>query len=184
MGWDRASCKHAAKYCEENIWHLAGDAGIEMDEAFAVFVTNPAKTCALWCQQAAESPEDPVVWDYHVVLIDTSGGSVRVFDLDSRLDFPEAFRTYATRTFLSALALPEEFHPRFRVVAARRFRETFSSDRAHMKKPDGGWHAPPPEWPPIAAGKPGFTLVDALNLDDDKTGEVVDLEGLIRRFGS
>ena len=44
---------------------------------------------------------------------------------------------------------PPLFSRFFRVVPAPTFLAKFSSDRRHMKKPDGSWMKPPPNYPII-----------------------------------
>lgn len=182
MALSREQCRYQRDYCEENVWHLAGEDAIDQDRAHVLFVTNASKRCALWCQQASEKPEDPVVWDYHVVLIEEADAGAHIYDLDSTLEFPTPLRDYVMKTFLSALALPPEFHPRFRLFEAKWFRESFSSDRSHMKKDDGSWMAEPPSWPAITPEAAKLTLAQALNLADSAGGPVLDLERLITRF--
>ena len=38
---------------------------------------------------------------------------------------------------------------RLRLVPFPLLQQRFASDRSHMRRPDGGWNAPPPSWPPI-----------------------------------
>jgi hypothetical protein len=38
----------------------------------------------------------------------------------------------------------------FRVVPASVFLQHFASDRRHMKRADGSWIKPPPDYPPIS----------------------------------
>ncbi|KAI4468031.1 hypothetical protein MML48_2g00017655 [Holotrichia oblita] len=38
----------------------------------------------------------------------------------------------------------------FRVIPAAEFLKEFASDRRHMKRPDGSWIKPPPNYPPIS----------------------------------
>lgn len=37
----------------------------------------------------------------------------------------------------------------FRVISAEQYLTEFSSDRRHMRRPDGTWIKPPPPYPPI-----------------------------------
>lgn len=43
----------------------------------------------------------------------------------------------------------ELFFRFFRVIPAESYLETFSSDRRHMRRPDGSWIKPPPQYEPI-----------------------------------
>ena len=60
-----------------------------------IFISNENKTVPLWKQSAAEDPEHPVVWDYHVIMISEN----LVYDLDTRLPFPCSFDDYSKQTF-------------------------------------------------------------------------------------
>lgn len=62
-----------------------------------------------------------------------------VFDLDTTLPFPTYFHKYVTETFRSDYAVSEDHHRFFRVIPADEYLTTFSSDRRHMKRPDGSW---------------------------------------------
>ena len=141
-----------AFFCEENIWQLAGDAQfLDSPRAFVMLVSNDDQTCPLWHQRAAQAPGEPVVWDYHVVLLDVREQEHPVvWDLDTVLPGPPtAFEHWWTQTFPLRLALPDALNPMFRVLSAKAYRETFSSDRSHMKNAQGQWLAPPPPWAPI-----------------------------------
>lgn len=41
------------------------------------------------------------------------------------------------------------FNRFFRVIPAEQYLAEFSSDRRHMRRPDGTWIKPPPPYPPI-----------------------------------
>jgi len=131
----RRQCKYQAFYCEENVWHLAGALG-----GWAVVLSHPSRQTPIWGQRAAE-PGEPVLWDYHVVLV----AEGEVWDLDTRLAFPAPLDTY----FDAAFRLPERV--RARVLPAAEYRAGFWSDRGHMRR-GGEWLAPPPPWPPILGG--------------------------------
>ena len=60
--------KYQASYCEENIWHLANEPSLEKLERFAVIISNAGKCFAMWDQKLAAAGE-PVMWDYHVILV-------------------------------------------------------------------------------------------------------------------
>lgn len=42
----------------------------------------------------------------------------------------------------------------FRAIGAEQFMDQFSSDRRHMRRPDGTWIKPPPPYSPIQNGAP------------------------------
>jgi len=174
---------YTANYCEENIWHLAADATVAEGSRFVVLLTSLAKSTPLWQQKAAPGEDNPVFWDYHVILIVESRTGSVVYDFDTRLPFPCGFADYASATFDQGQRLPFNYHPRFRVMTADEYRQGFWSDRSHMKLKDGAWRSPPPSWAPITPAKPTLRLPDALDLRKPGPGQLMDLAGLKRRFG-
>jgi protein N-terminal glutamine amidohydrolase len=135
--------RHHPMYCEENIWHLCQDQAIDR----VVFITNAARRVALWHQRAAP-PDQPIVWDYHVIA--TAGAGV--YDLDSRLSCPVGPHEYLAATFATVGIQPPQYDPRFAVVEAEAYVRQLRSDRRHMRRADGSWQAPPPPWPAIGEG--------------------------------
>jgi len=66
---------YTANFCEENIWHLGKaliEKGISPENLSVLFLSNQQKKIPLFYQQAAFNNE-PVIWDYHVILIRGSG---------------------------------------------------------------------------------------------------------------
>jgi protein N-terminal glutamine amidohydrolase len=149
-------------WCEENVWHLAGE--MRGRGARVLFVSNRNRACAMFKQRAG----DPIVWDYHVVLY--CEGSI--YDRDSRLPFPVALEEWIAATF--PVPLPDLFAPKFRVIDADRFLEVFASDRSHMRTKEG-WQRPPPEWPPIGDG---MNLMRFVDMEEEFEGRVVTLAEL------
>lgn len=157
-------------YCEENLWHLAADPRVGEGRRRILLISNAERTVALWQQRAgAEAQERLVVWDYHVVL----ACARQIWDLDTTLGAPVPAGAYLSETFRGA---PERFAPRFRVMDADVYRDAFASDRRHMRAADGGFHKPPPPWPPIGEG---HTLETLLDFQRREPGVVVDLAGLV-----
>ena len=113
---------------------------------------------ACW-QQKAGVGGAPILWDYHVVLATHAVGWL-IWDLDGRLGYPIAARTWLDTTFPCPNLVPARFQPRFALIPADDFVSTFGSDRGHMRAADGTWQQPPPPWPAIAGH--GLTLADAL----------------------
>ncbi|MCB1652822.1 MAG: hypothetical protein KDI41_02380 [Pseudomonadales bacterium] len=176
----RGDCEHTSFYCEENVHRLLGRPELAELPRWVVFISNVKNSCALWQQRAAGAGRW-VIWDYHVVVMARHDDGIRVYDLDSRLTFPTPLAAYVTGTFPFATRMPVELSPRFRVVPADRFLATFSSDRSHMRTPDGGYTYPPPPWPPIQVeGLPPSTLARFVDMNTPFEGEVMDLEGLLR----
>jgi len=158
-------------YCEENIWWLAADDRVGAGRRQVVVISNPERKVALWSQRAGlEAQQGLVVWDYHVVL----ACDEMLWDLDSALGVPVPLSGYLPATFRGA---PPAFQPSFRVLDAEVYRETFASDRRHMRGEDGGFVRTPPRWPPLGDG---HRLPDLLDFDRPGPGQVVDVEGLVR----
>lgn len=127
-------CKYTPFYCEENVWHLCEDGA-----GTVVVISSPSRATPLWKQRAAGDTEEPVFWDYHVILVRDG----RVFDLDTTLPFPCPLEEYVDETFRLPAAV------RFRCFDAEDYRRGFGSDRSHMRDEHGHWRAPPPPWPAI-----------------------------------
>ncbi|KIY66302.1 hypothetical protein CYLTODRAFT_398990 [Cylindrobasidium torrendii FP15055 ss-10] len=162
-------------YCEENIYFLAKS--FIDHETYVVFVSNENKTVAIWNQKRARSPDIPVVWDYHVILVLKTANSSWIYDFDAVNASPILLEEYMGRSFLPDV-LPA-FRCLFRVVPSRLFFETFSSDRSHMICPDGTYSVTPPTYPAIqSVAHSGSNLMDAfVSMDSDKPyGEVMSLE--------
>lgn len=165
-------------YCEENIWHLAGDPRVGVGERRVLLISNLSGRVALWEQRAgAKDSGGLVVWDYHVILTCGTGPETLVWDLDTTLGAPVPLGVYLHQTFRGA---PEPFAPRFRVTDAATFREDFRSDRRHMRDEHGGFLQAPPPWPPIG---PGHALEAWLDFENEKPGKVLDLPGLVALLG-
>lgn len=172
-------------YCEENVWWQVHETD---GPRWALFITNPQRRVLLWRQRLAPL-EEPVLWDYHVVMVREEGGARWVHDLDTRLPPVLPAETYLEATFpYDHQTLPEPltpFVPSFRLVSADELVATFASDRSHMRGEDGAYLHPPPPWPPIeAAGvESAMTLERYLDLHDDIAGEVMTLPELRRWAG-
>jgi protein N-terminal glutamine amidohydrolase len=161
--------RYQACYCEENIWHLCQEPQFQLRQPSAVFISNDRRATPVWHQQAAPDGE-PVIWDYHVVLLARGAPSWEVWDLDTTLGMPVPAKVYAEQA-LAVGRLPDLWAQRLRVVAAERFVATFGSNRSHMRTPEGQWSAPPPPWGLIGAGT--NNLLDFVDMDSDAAGEVL-----------
>ena len=162
---------YQAYYCEENVWQLCRHPLLVDRRRFAVFISNPEKTVAMWHMRAGTDPGEAVVWDYHVVLV-TAGEKVLLWDLDSLLGCPVAPDLYLNGSF--STRIKKRYQPMFRVVPAPVFLDTFRSDRSHMLGQEGDWHAPPPPWPPIGTGEEN-NLQAFIDMTADFHGDVFDL---------
>ncbi|KAK5884183.1 hypothetical protein CesoFtcFv8_020438 [Champsocephalus esox] len=137
----REKCEYTSCYCEENL-------------------LSPMRTERFLCGgRRRDGGGQPVVWDYHVVLLQASSSSV-VYDLDSELPFPCSLKRYSSEALRSERGIRPAYHRKFRVVPAHSFLLNFASDRSHMKNSDGSWKMPPPLTPPI------HTTESRMNLDD------------------
>lgn len=163
-------------YCEENIWHLCVDPRVEGEPRAALLISNASRTVAVSRQRAAPRPEDPVVWDYHVVLAARSPRGWAIWDCDSTLGMPVPLAVYLRASF----GYPEPYAPRFRVIEADLYRRTLATDRSHMRDDAGRHRVPPPPWPPIGEGSNLMRLVD---MAQSFVGEVVGLAELPAALG-
>ena len=167
--------RHQPFWCEENIWHLAGDPAIGLGERHVLILTGQDGEVACWAQRAAPDPGSPVLWDYHVVLaLHTAPGTWQIWDLDTHLGHPLPVSTWLTGTFRHQNQIPLSFRPRFALIPAADYRRDLYSDRSHMRTPTGGWQQPPPPWPAITSGTRTLTAY----LDS----ATIDLGGIIDRF--
>ncbi|KAJ8601634.1 hypothetical protein CTAYLR_008912 [Chrysophaeum taylorii] len=161
-------------YCEENVLLLCqrvSRVAAERQDSvfdwkcFAVFVSNQLERCPVWRQRAAADDDAPCVWDYHVVcycVSDILGRSV-VVDMDSTLPVVCDAARYVALAIAPSLKLPEELHPRLRVVPGDIYVRHFASDRRHMR----GVATPEPSYGCIC----GALATKAFNLDEFKSME-------------
>eukprot|EP00752_Nemacystus_decipiens_P009215 g8230.t2 len=150
----REDCNwYASHYCEENAVrlcaHLLDRAEASDVELFVVFVSNQARQVPVWNQLLADSRDEPVLWDYHVVLLTKHPHGNWVYDLDSTLAFPTQAAQYMTQAFRRGHRMQERFRQKFRVVAGRECVDHFSSDRSHMMQRGGAYSARPPPLTPL-----------------------------------
>ena len=182
MNGARRDFRYSPSYCEENVWHLCQEplfAGLKLK---VVFIFSPEnRAVPLWGQRGASSPDQPVYWDYHVVLF-CAQNSWTVWDLDTLIGFPVSAQEYLLKTFPSSETLPICHQPVFRVIDATEFIETFSSDRSHMLTSSGQWLAPPPPWPPIRRDSI-VTFSRFVTLNSDWVGKILTLDEMKTRFG-
>ncbi|MBM4359529.1 MAG: hypothetical protein FJ096_15605 [Deltaproteobacteria bacterium] len=154
-------------YCEENVFRLLAHPQLVRSRRFALFITNRSRRVAMWAQRAAAST-DPIVWDYHVVLLTLA--PARIWDLDTRLPVPCDLERYLAQSFLPLEPAVASLAPAFRLVPAAELIATFASDRRHMRTSEGGFTAPPPPWPPPGVGS---TLERYLDLEDAIAGRIL-----------
>lgn len=175
--------RYAAFFCEENVWHLARDRCALAGERAVVFVlgADPARPAVAVWQQRAAAGAPLVVWDYHVVLLERADPARgwEVWDQDTTLGLPVDVDQWIEGSF--PMELPG-LVPRFRVLEAGAYLASFSSDRRHMRAPDGAELRPFPPWPPILDAEGRHLLPRFLDASDAFLGEICDLSGLRSRF--
>ncbi|WP_185974292.1 protein N-terminal glutamine amidohydrolase [Litoribacter populi] len=147
---ERSTFSYTANYCEENIWHLCLHPSMEGLLKHVLIISNEEKKCPLYAQQSAHG-NDPVWWDYHVVLLADKDGDQLIFDFDTTLTFPVSLQDYLKHTFPNSVNWLTEDLPLFKSIPAADYIRSFSSDRSHMKDVGGEWIFTPPIWSPIAS---------------------------------
>ena len=107
---------YASHYFEENIYILSKQQQqhyyLSVDY-HVIFITNKSRSIPIWCQRSSVSPDTPVVWDYHVVLlakhVSSQGTSSLIYDYDSTLSNPIDAEEY----LLTALRCDTQLHPQY-----------------------------------------------------------------------
>ncbi len=155
---------HHPFWCEENIWHLAQHPAPGPGERLVIVITGAESEFVCWHQHSGRN-QQPVCWDYHVVMAVRSP-RWSIWDLDTRLGFPVPARSYLNTTFPCPEQVPAAFHPRFAFFPAAQWIDGFGSDRSHMRTPEGAWQHDPPPWPPIS----GQTLTLATAIANARAG--------------
>ena len=168
--------------------HIRQTSPGELPKAYVVFVSNKKQVVPLWRQKCGRDEEKLVIWDYHVLFLLKPDERCLIFDLDSDLPFPTYFHKYVTETFRTDAILNAEYHRFFRVVPATLYLQKFSSDRRHMKKPDGSWMKSPPPYECIQTQEcehnlDSFICMDnSLNAANTSFGDVMSLKEFVQRF--
>ncbi|MDE0884421.1 MAG: hypothetical protein OSB70_02690 [Myxococcota bacterium] len=166
-------------FCEENAWHrCAGPLG-QLDGASVVFISNAARSVALWQQKTSPDPEQAVLWDYHVIFLARRDGIYLAWDPDSTLTLPTPASHYLEASLPSLPAAWETHAPRFRWLPAALYLRELKSDRRHMRAAGGGWLQPPPPGPCIGEGSNLMRFVDT---QSEYLGELLDLPALRKRL--
>ncbi|KAM8840656.1 protein N-terminal glutamine amidohydrolase isoform 4-T4 [Spinachia spinachia] len=182
----RGDCVYTSCYCEENVWKLCeffrSERTAPLQELFVVFISNENRKVPLWKQRSG-CGEQPVIWDYHVVLLQVRRhSSALVYDLDTELSFPCSLKVYAAQALRSDRTIQPAYHRMLRVISADCFMLNFASDRSHMKKSDGSWGMPPPLYPPIQTTECQMNLEDFISMKPAVGwGEVFSLDQFLLR---
>jgi hypothetical protein len=160
-------------YCEENVWHLASHPYFDdASDCKVVFISNSNRQCWFWDQRAAR-PNQPICWDYHVVLL----AGKQIWDQDTTLPFSFDALKYLNLTFAHVGKIEPDWDPVFRLVDRADYLSHFASDRSHMLDQHGNWIQPPPEWPPIGAGRKN-NLQSFIDVHDTTFGALFSLAQL------
>jgi len=120
-------------FCEENIWKLVESL---YTNQFAkpidvLFIINEAQSVAVFNQNQSLNA-NPVIWDYHVVLLAQINNESVIFDFDSRCEFPTPIEKYFHVSFPLTNNIYENFLPYIKKIKAIYYFEHFYSDRMHM----------------------------------------------------
>ncbi|XP_037548873.1 protein N-terminal glutamine amidohydrolase [Nematolebias whitei] len=181
------NCVYTSCYCEENVWKLCEfvqtERTAQLEHLFVVFISNDNRMIPLWKQKSG-CGDRPVIWDYHVILLQTGLQSdSQVYDLDTELPFPCSLRLYGAQALRSDRQLKPEYHRKLRVIPADSFLLNFASDRSHMKNADGTWKMPPPSYPPIQAAESQMNLDDFISMNPAVGwGTVFSLNQFMQKF--
>uniref|UniRef100_A0A7M5WV89 Protein N-terminal glutamine amidohydrolase n=2 Tax=Clytia hemisphaerica TaxID=252671 RepID=A0A7M5WV89_9CNID len=110
-----SNCVYTSCYCEENVWKLCDQIRktnpTELNEYYAVFISNKNHSIPLWMQKQSEDPLTAVVWDYHVILVQKPpSDKALVYDLDSIMGFPCPLELYLQQAIQSDATLKKEYH--------------------------------------------------------------------------
>lgn len=200
---ERRDCEYTCCFCEENVWQLCKHPSMQMHSSYAVFVSMCSEAEDKYVpvrQQMASNLEDGLVkWDYHVICVSRcvvenidSPERFRVFDLDSRMPWGASLEEYVHETFPPGLQRRRaKDQPRFRVVPAHEFLQTFASDRSHMRCKNGSWSEPPPRYDPICGQRADcshnldrFRDVDPDDLEELARGKARGKEELVKAVGA
>lgn len=166
---------YQAFYCEENAWRLAARLAEAGAAPALVFISNALRQVVLFSQRAANA-HGYVVWDYHVVVL----AHGQVHDLDCTAGTPLPLAAWIAASFPHVGQAPAQYDPLFRVVPWPVAQAEFSSDRRHMRGPDGAWLQPPPPWAPISRPEAPHRLPAFVDMGPDGPGRVLDLAAFAR----
>lgn len=143
--------RYTALFCEENIWWLChsliGD-NIAPEQLTVVFISNPGHQVAVFNQKIGQ-PGQPVIWDYHTLLLRKMATGCFVYDFDSCSDFPCDLETYLVESFHQQEQVLPQYRAWFRLIDSTSYLASFSSDRSHMHGIISADQFP--DYPPIKA---------------------------------
>ncbi len=152
---------YTSLFCEENIWKLIESLYMKplAKPIEVLFIINHTNSVAIFEQNHAVN-NNPVIWDYHVVLLAQIEKNHMILDFDSCCEFPTLVSTYFSLTFPENTLLIENLQPYIKAIPADYYFKHFYSDRSHMKDIINEM-----EYPDYPAIKPANSI-DALSLSD------------------
>jgi len=152
--------------------------GVEDEEKknnyFVVFASNKNKKVPFF-GHSIEGQDQVTVYDYHVFLVEKGETllETKVYDHDAKyLPFPCTFVHHFEKCLRPELSLRKEFVHSFRILKGYEFLNSFSSDRSHMLRVDGGYISSPPSYPPIQLPGVATNLELFLEMDESKNSFV------------
>ncbi|MDH5516510.1 MAG: protein N-terminal glutamine amidohydrolase [Gammaproteobacteria bacterium] len=131
---DKTDCVYTKQFCEENIWKLVDlllSQAVPATELDVVFISNQSRQVAVFNQQRG-SLHQPLIWDYHVVLLHTTATDFFIYDFETLAHFPCPASHYFRLSFPPLIAEAASYSPLFRLIPASEYHQHFSSDRSHM----------------------------------------------------
>ncbi|KAG8570167.1 hypothetical protein GDO81_011127 [Engystomops pustulosus] len=176
-------------YSEENVWKLCDYIREQtphlLEEIYAVYLSNENRMIPIWKQKCGKG-EEPVIWDYHVILLhDCRNGQRFIYDLDTELPFPCPCDFYIKEALRSDHNVHKDFRRKLRVIKAEEYLRTFASNRSHMKDGNNEWKKPPPPYPCIKTPESSMNLDDFISMAPGVGfGTVYTLEAFTKRFGT
>ena len=113
--------QYTALFCEENIWHLAQQfikQGVNPSDLTTLFICNQKEQVVLFNQQVSRN-NDPVIWDYHVILLRNKNNKYIIYDFDAINSFGINAKEYLELSFPSTINIHPDYHARFRLINAQ-----------------------------------------------------------------
>lgn len=148
---NRCDYRYTALFCEENIWHLADSLikqGVKPSNLHIIFLSNADQQVVIFNQKPGHDNE-PVIWDYHVVLLRKENNAYYIYDFDTLAEFKITADYYLQHSFPNHLNIKQAYQPQFRLINAETYLSQFSSDRSHMLGTIADNRFP--DYPPIEA---------------------------------
>ena len=169
-------------FCEENIWRLNRHPILVNSPREVVFIASAAGATPLFGMRASPNVNEPIFWDYHVILLEHGTPHKRVWDLDSVHGTPLDALQWFQHSMPDCRQLPEPYHPMFRLIDGEAYEADFSTDRSHMLDASGNYLHPPPPWHAPYRPDVGMVLDRYRSLDEASLGRLLGLEDFFRHI--